>query len=739
MSSRNGLSQHMDVREAAATVIVPTVIGGPRLPRLLESLGSSDGVEVLVVDNASPDRDLGGLGSRFPGVEVIRLERNVGYSRAINLAARRARSGSLVLLNDDCVCDPGYVEAIVAPLDPAVGVTMAAGVMREARDPSRIDTAGMQLDRTLLVFDYLNGEPVSLVDRGVPDPIGPAGVAAAFDREAFLSAGGFDENLFAYWEDSDLVLRMRATGQRCVLAPGARGVHEHSATLGPGSRRKDYLTGFGRGYMLHKWGVLGNPGRATRTLVTDGVICLGQVAIDRNVAGFAGRIRGFRAVSRAGSYPAEQLRAGVPGDGMVRTFRRRLSRRARLRREPLGAAERRAPRGLAIFHVAETCGPLRSLEAELRWLADAGSLDVVVPGPGQVAETFKEVASVTELDYEALMLPNGPLGLPRTLRRIREQTNAFGELLREKRPDFVLVVSTMLPAALLAARREGVPAVVYASELHRGPEVESELRRIGGMRLLSLTQLLSSELITCSKAVADQFPAWSRNGRRRAPATTIYPPIPNAYGGGDAAAFRARHGIHDATSCILTVGNVTRGRGQDLLIEALPAIRQAVPGAQCVIVGPTFDRPKDVAFERALVELCRERGLTDAVTLTGEETRIADAYAAASVVVNPARTPESFGRVACEALVAGRPVVATRVGAVTEALSEDGRTRLISPEDPAALAAAVIATLRDSALSEPSVREDGAAVLRRFAPESSMAAFREVIQRVAPIPAPSRS
>ena len=139
-----------------------------------------------------------------------------------------------MLLNDDCVCDPGYVEAIVAPLDPAAGVTMAAGVMREARDPARIDTAGMQLDRTLLVFDYLNGEPVACLDRGVPDPIGPSGAAAAFDREAFLSAGGFDENLFAYWEDVDLVLRMRLEGARCALARDATGVHHHSATLGLG-------------------------------------------------------------------------------------------------------------------------------------------------------------------------------------------------------------------------------------------------------------------------------------------------------------------------------------------------------------------------------------------------------------------------------------------------------------------------------------------------------------------------
>src|SRR5439155_22362169 len=133
---------------------------------------------------------------------------------AVNLAAREAAGDALVLLNDDSVCDPGYIDAIVGALDPVASVTMAAGVMRETRDPTRIDTAGMQLDGTLLVFDYLNGEPVARLDDAVPDPIGPSGAAAAFDRAAFLNSGGFDENLFAYWEDVDLVLRMRLRGQR---------------------------------------------------------------------------------------------------------------------------------------------------------------------------------------------------------------------------------------------------------------------------------------------------------------------------------------------------------------------------------------------------------------------------------------------------------------------------------------------------------------------------------------------
>jgi N-acetylglucosaminyl-diphospho-decaprenol L-rhamnosyltransferase len=314
---------------SVASVIVPTVLGGPPLVKLLTSLGDlPDGTEVLVVDNGSQNPETQGLGESFPGVRVIRLEQNVGYSRAINLAAREATGDALVLLNDDSVCDPGYLKAILAKLDPAAGVTMVAGVMREAKDRTLIDTAGMEIDRTLLAFDYLNGEPVGCLERGVPDPIGPSGAAAAFDRDAFLAVGGFDENLFAYLEDVDLVLRMRRDGGECRLAPDAGGVHEHSSTFQSGSARKDYLMGFGRGYMLRKWSVL-TVGRLPSILVRELAICAGQAAVDRNLAGVRGRVRGLRASPAREPYPSQALHHPVPT--LTSTLARRWRRRARVR------------------------------------------------------------------------------------------------------------------------------------------------------------------------------------------------------------------------------------------------------------------------------------------------------------------------------------------------------------------------------------------------------------------------
>jgi hypothetical protein len=186
----------------------------------------------------------------------------------------------------------------------------------------------MELDDTLLVFDYLNGSDAASVGAGTPAPIGPCAAAAAFDAAVLADIGGFDENLFAYWEDVDLVLRLVRAGGRCALAAGARGVHEHSATLGSGSREKNYLMGFGRGYVLRKWSVLQSPRRLARALIEDGVICAGQAILDRTATGIRGRRDGFLAAADVAPlpYPAAALRGNPTMSG---TLARRLRRRSR--------------------------------------------------------------------------------------------------------------------------------------------------------------------------------------------------------------------------------------------------------------------------------------------------------------------------------------------------------------------------------------------------------------------------
>jgi hypothetical protein len=182
----------------------------------------------------------------------------------------------------------------------------------------------VELDATLMVLEYLLGEPAEAA-AVAPPPLGPTGGAALYPLEALNAVGGFDEQIFAYLEDVDLALRLVLTGHPCRLAAGARAVHVHSATLGAGSRAKNELTGFGRGYILGRYRVLASPRRALRAIACETAICAGQALVDHTVSGVPGRFRGYRAGRRL---PARQ----IPEAALVRTSAMEALRRRTLRR-----------------------------------------------------------------------------------------------------------------------------------------------------------------------------------------------------------------------------------------------------------------------------------------------------------------------------------------------------------------------------------------------------------------------
>ena len=148
----------------SATVVVPSLTGA-RLGALLESLAAQTvDHQVIVVDNGCPDGSVRDACAAYPQMERVRLERNTGFSRAVNVGASRAEGSALLTVNDDVVCDPTFVAELAGALDPGSGVVMATGVLRSVVEPDRIDTAGIELDRTLMLFDYLNGEPLSRLE-----------------------------------------------------------------------------------------------------------------------------------------------------------------------------------------------------------------------------------------------------------------------------------------------------------------------------------------------------------------------------------------------------------------------------------------------------------------------------------------------------------------------------------------------------------------------------------------------
>lgn len=274
-----------------AAVYIPNFNGAARLRETLLSLREQTvPLDVVVADNGSADESVGMLREEFPEVRALELGRNLGFGAALNRAVAAHPAERLILLNNDATAEPRFVEAL---LERAEGAEMVAGVLLQERDPGRIDSAGVVADRTLMGFDYLHGEPAAAA-LTAPDPLGPTGGAALYRREAFEAVGGFDERIFLYYEDLDLALRMAATGARCRIAGEARAVHAYSASLGAASAGKYAFTGWSRGYMLRRYGVMSHPGLAARALACEGTICAGQLLRDRTAEGLRGRWRGWR-------------------------------------------------------------------------------------------------------------------------------------------------------------------------------------------------------------------------------------------------------------------------------------------------------------------------------------------------------------------------------------------------------------------------------------------------------------
>src|ERR1700761_8736377 len=132
-----------------ATVVIPTLNARELLAETLSAL-AAQAVEhdVVVVDNASTDGTAELVAERFPQVRVLRLDENLGFGRAVNRGVELVETDVVVLINNDVLCEPGFLERLLEPLaDPGVG--MVAGVLLQHDRPALVDSSGIETDTTL--------------------------------------------------------------------------------------------------------------------------------------------------------------------------------------------------------------------------------------------------------------------------------------------------------------------------------------------------------------------------------------------------------------------------------------------------------------------------------------------------------------------------------------------------------------------------------------------------------------
>jgi GT2 family glycosyltransferase len=202
-------------------------------------LDSRDGLatEVFVVDNGSTDGSASALPREFPQIQRVRSEKNLGFARACNLAAKSARGEFLLLLNSDARPQPDTL-------------VRAVGWMRAHRDCA---VAGAQLlnadgshQNSIANFPTLATELLnkSLLRRLFPSrfpgkehpfagPVEVETVVGAFmliRKKIWDKLGGLDERYFFFLEETDFCLQVRGAGLRVMHLPDVRVWHDQGQT-----------------------------------------------------------------------------------------------------------------------------------------------------------------------------------------------------------------------------------------------------------------------------------------------------------------------------------------------------------------------------------------------------------------------------------------------------------------------------------------------------------------------------
>jgi len=230
----------------------------------------------------------------------------------------------------------------------------------------------------------------------------------------------------------------------------------------------------------------------------------------------------------------------------------------------------------------------------------------------------------------------------------------------------------------------------------------------------ALTFARNDMVVAVSQAVADSILASALGNRVRDRLRVIRNGVDVSTIHHDAAAFPPEP---SAAPTYVSVGHLRHRKGVDVLLDASLTIAQARPDARGLVVGVGED-------EDALREHQQRIGAT-AVTLLGLRSNARSIIAASDVFVVPSRT-EGTPLALLEAMALERPIVATNVGGLPELLTHEANALLVPPEDPHALAAAVVRLLDDRDLGERLGRAARETVERDAGAATAAAAYLDV-------------
>jgi GT2 family glycosyltransferase len=261
-SATVGVLMPDSARTLDVSVVVCSHNGAVHLPAVLASLHkqtlAAGRFETLVVDDGSSD-PTSAIAAEH-GARVITLDENCGLAAARNAGVRAARAEIVAFTDDDCVCDPGWLEQLLEPFSNPAVLAVGGGVtpggpnsfnvrFLRRRNPLKplsgvfLESPGLTRRLAIYLRDLLLGAPRLAPGERLYSVVG---ANMAFRRGIVYELGGFDEAFRFGGEEEELCVRTHARREAAEIAfaPRATVSHTFSPRVGDTLRRS---RAYGRG------------------------------------------------------------------------------------------------------------------------------------------------------------------------------------------------------------------------------------------------------------------------------------------------------------------------------------------------------------------------------------------------------------------------------------------------------------------------------------------------------------
>ena len=239
-----------DLSLSLVSVIIPHYGGKEILYECLESLKNTayPNLEIIVVDNNSPDDSIKTVQDKFSHVKLIQSEYNRGFAGGCNFGAQHATGEYLLILNNDTVHDANWIVHLVRRMESDKNISAVQPKIKNYIKRNYFDYAGGCggfMDK--YCFPFSRGRIFNTVEKDegqYDDPckiFWASGTAFLTQKKIFEQIGGFDETLFAHMEEIDFHWKCQLFGYEIWAEPQSVIYHHGAITLPVSSPNKTYL------------------------------------------------------------------------------------------------------------------------------------------------------------------------------------------------------------------------------------------------------------------------------------------------------------------------------------------------------------------------------------------------------------------------------------------------------------------------------------------------------------------